>query len=359
MDLALRLGRRGLGNVWPNPAVGCVLVQDRVVVGRGWTQPGGRPHAETEALRRAGASASGAVAYISLEPCAHQGATPPCADALIDAGISRAVIGATDPDPRASGAGIERLRDGGVEVETGVCSDAATELNAGFFSRIERRRPLVTLKVAATLDGRIAARTGQSKWITGEGARQRAHVLRATHDGILIGSATALNDDPMLTCRLPGLGARSPIRIVVDRRRRVHRGLALIESAGKVPTWVFTLEDDDPAWSEIMRQAGAEIFELPPTEDDEIYLSSVMQVLAERGLTRVLVEGGAAVAASLCRASLADRLAVFRAPVLFGQDGLAMVGQLDFSDIADAVTFERIAVEPVGKDILETYRAAH
>ncbi len=216
MRAALALARRGLGRVWPNPAVGCVLVRDDHVIGRGWTRAGGRPHAEAEALMRAGEAASGATAYITLEPCAHTGKTPPCAEALIGAGVKRAVIAVEDPDPRVSGKGIEMLKEAGMEVAIGIGEKEAKRLNAGFFSRITRGRPLITLKTATTLDGRIATGTGDSRWITGPGARRRGHMMRAMNDAVLTGIGTVLADDPSLTCRLPGLEDRSPVRIVVD-----------------------------------------------------------------------------------------------------------------------------------------------
>jgi len=231
MRSALELARRGLGIVAPNPAVGCVLVQGGRVVGRGWTQPGGRPHAETEALRRAGAASRGAVAYVTLEPCCHWGQTPPCTDALVAAGVRRVVVGAEDPDPRVSGRGIERLRAAGIEVELGICAEAAAELAAGFLLRMRAGRPLVTLKLATTLDGRIATHGGESQWITGPLARQRAHALRADHDAIMVGSNTAVVDDPLLTCRLAGLAARSPVRIAVDSRLRVPLTHKLVAGA--------------------------------------------------------------------------------------------------------------------------------
>ena len=220
MRAALGLARRGLGTVWPNPSVGCVLVKDGHVVGRGWTQRGGRPHGETEALRRAGAAANGATAYVTLEPCSHWGKTPPCADALIAAGLRRVVVALEDPDPRVAGAGIEALRKAGLAVETGLCTAEAAELNAGFLRRIRSGRPLVTLKLATSLDGRIATAAGESRWITGPQSRESAHLLRATHDAILVGTATVLADDPELTCRLPGLANRSPVRSGMRRGRR-------------------------------------------------------------------------------------------------------------------------------------------
>ncbi len=204
MRAALALARRGLGRTWPNPAVGCVLVKEGRVVGRGWTQRGGRPHAEAEALRRAAGAAKGATAYVSLEPCSHHGKTPPCAEALIAAGISRAVIAMEDPDPRVAGRGLGALREAGIEVTPGIGEAEAREINEGFFLRLEKNRPLVTLKLAMTLDGRIATRTGESRWITGEPARARSHLLRAQHDGVMVGSGTVLADDPLLNVRLPG-----------------------------------------------------------------------------------------------------------------------------------------------------------
>ncbi|MCK5275514.1 MAG: bifunctional diaminohydroxyphosphoribosylaminopyrimidine deaminase/5-amino-6-(5-phosphoribosylamino)uracil reductase RibD, partial [Alphaproteobacteria bacterium] len=219
MRAALALAGRGLGRVWPNPAVGCVLVdRDGRVTGRGWTQPGGRPHAETEALARAGGAAKGATAYVTLEPCVHHGQTPPCADALIEAGVARVIAATEDPDPRVKGGGLGRLRDAGIAVEAGLLREEAELLNAGYLMRQREGRPVVTLKLATTLDGRIATHAGESRWITGEAARARGHMMRARHDAIMVGIGTALADNPTLTCRLPGLEDRSPVRIVVDAR---------------------------------------------------------------------------------------------------------------------------------------------
>jgi len=351
MDLALRLAARGLGRTWPNPAVGCVIARGDIVVGRGWTQPGGRPHAETEALGRAGVAARGATAYVTLEPCAHYGKTPPCADALIEAGVARVVVATMDSNPAVDGAGLAMLRAAGIEVETGPGMAAARDLNAGFFSRVERGRPMVTLKVALTLDGRIAAETGQSQWITGAAARRRAHLLRAIHDAILVGSETALADDPMLTCRLPGLEDRSPVRVVVDRRRRLHRKLSLIESAARFPTWVFTAAGPDTSWHGEMAAAGVEVIAIDGAIDE------VLSGLAERGVTRLLIEGGATIATAFVKAGSVDRLALFRAPLLFGAGGRPAVDGLGLGDIGEAPAFVRLAVETIGQDILETYRA--
>src|SRR5919202_715739 len=262
MRAALALARRGLGNTWPNPSVGCVVVRDGRVVGRGWTQPGGRPHAETEALARAGDASKGATAYITLEPCCHWGQTPPCTDALLVAGVARVVVAMEDPDPRVLGDGIDRLRSAGIEVTVGVCADEAAELNAGFTKRIVEGRPLTTLKLATTLDGRIATHRGESQWITGPAARERAHALRADHDAIMVGSNTVLVDNPLLTCRLPGLEHRSPVRLVVDSRLRVPLTARLVAGARQVPTWFVTLHHGDAARCEAFRSCGVELIEV-------------------------------------------------------------------------------------------------
>ena len=239
MMVALTLARRSLGNVWPNPAVGCVIVgADRSVVGRGWTKPGGRPHAETEALKQAGSWAKGSTAYVTLEPCSHYGETPPCAEALIAADVARVVIAIDDPDARVSGRGIAMLKDAGIDVEIGVGAAAAKKINAGFLLHRREGRPLVTLKTASTLDARIATHGGQSQWITGEEARRRGHLLRKTHDAIVVGIGTALADDPELTCRLPGMEGDSPVRVVVDTHLRLPLKSKVVQSAKKVPTWV-------------------------------------------------------------------------------------------------------------------------
>ncbi|HUN46253.1 MAG TPA: bifunctional diaminohydroxyphosphoribosylaminopyrimidine deaminase/5-amino-6-(5-phosphoribosylamino)uracil reductase RibD [Stellaceae bacterium] len=355
MRAALGLARRGLGSVWPNPTVGCVLVKDGAVVGRGWTQPGGRPHGETEALQRAGAAARGATAYVSLEPCNHWGKTPPCTEALIAAGVSRVVVPVEDPDPRVSGRGVARLRDAGIEVTMGIEAEAATALNEGFFRRIQEGRPLVTLKLATTLDGRIATAEGESRWITGERARDRAHLLRARHDAVMVGSNTVLADDPELTCRLPGLAERSPVRIIVDGRLRVPLTAKVVAEAQRVPTWFITLKGDAPARHRAFRDCGVELIEVR-ADGETVDLGQAMHELGKRGLTRVLVEGGATLAAALLRADLVDRVDWFRAPSLIGGDGVPAVTAFGIATLAAAPRFERIAAEALGADLLESFR---
>ena len=354
MAVALGLARRGLGRVWPNPSVGCVIVKDGRVVGRGWTQPGGRPHAESEALRRAGEAARDATAYVSLEPCAHHGKTPPCADALIEAGIARAVVAIEDPDPRVAGRGLERMRGAGIKVVTGVGHDAAGALNAGFFMRVEDARPLFTLKTASTLDGRIATHTGESQWITGEPARARGHALRASADAVVVGIGTALADDPRLDCRLPGLADRSPVRIVVDSRFRLPLTSRLVRTARERPTWLLTLAGQDERHRAFV-DAGIEVIEVAPDADGNLDLADGALALGERGLTRVLVEGGGRLAAGLLRAGLVDRLVWFRAPLLIGGNGLPATEAFGVDRLDEAPAYRRIDVVEVGDDVMETY----
>jgi diaminohydroxyphosphoribosylaminopyrimidine deaminase/5-amino-6-(5-phosphoribosylamino)uracil reductase len=358
MRAALALARRNLGAVWPNPAVGCVLVRDGVVVvGRGWTQPGGRPHAETEALARAGEDTVGTAAYVTLEPCSHHGQTPPCADALIAAKVARVVVAIEDPDPRVSGSGLARLRQAGIAVETGVCAEEATEINAGFLLRVREGRPLVTLKVATTLDGRIATHGGESRWITGEPARQRAHALRAEHDAILVGVGTALADDPDLTCRLPGLSHRSPVRIVVDPRLRLPLTARIVRSAKQIPTWIVAYHDADPARRRVLTECGIELIDVRPLSGDRPDMLEMLRSLAARGITRVLVEGGSRVSGALLGDGLVDRIVWFRAPILIGGDGTPVAQAFGVDRLADAPRFRRVAVEPCGEDMIETYTA--
>lgn len=355
MRAALALAKRGLGNVWPNPAVGCVIVTGDRVVGRGWTQPGGRPHAETEALAMAGAAARGGTAYVTLEPCSHHGKTPPCAEALVAAGIRRVVVAIEDPDPRVAGRGIALLRAAGLSVVTGVMAVEATELNAGFLSKITRGRPLVTVKLATSLDGRIATHGGESRWITGEAARQAGHLLRAETDAIMVGSGTVLADDPELTCRLPGLGERSPVRIVVDGRLRLPLTSKLVSSANDVATWVLTLEGAEETRREAYEEAGVDVVELPGN-DQGIDMESALTVLAESGITRVLVEGGAHLAATLLRYDLVDRLVWFRAACVMGGDGLPAAVSFGVDHLSQMPGFECTDVRQIGADIMENYR---
>ena len=355
MRTALRLAQRGLGNVWPNPAVGCILVRDGVVVGRGWTQPGGRPHAETEALRRAAGRARGATAYVSLEPCAHEGATPPCADALVAAGISRAVVALKDPDARVDGRGLDRLRRAGIAVDTPLLADEAQDLNLGFFLRNTERRPLFTLKLASSLDGRIATSTGNSRWITGEAARAVAHGLRASHDAILIGSNTAIADAPSLTCRLPGMARRSPVRIIADGRLRLPTESPLVKTANETATWVLTSPAADRQRCRLLQERGIRIIEVSAGPDGGLSPPAMALALGDLRLTRVLIEGGGRLAAAFLAEQLIDRMVWMRAPMLIGGDGLAAVAGLGVDALGEAPAFECTDVRRLAPDVLANY----
>jgi len=359
MQGALALARRGLGRVAPNPAVGCILVRDGRVLGRGWTQPGGRPHAETEAIRRAQAAdpagARGATCYVTLEPCAHHGKTPPCVDALIDAGVVRVVAALEDPDPRVAGFGLERLRAAGIAVETGVEAAAAAELNAGYLLMRRQDRPLVTLKAATTLDGRIATHTGESQWITGDAARARGHLLRARYDAIVVGSGTAVADDPSLTVRLPGMDAYHPLRVVLDGRLRLPLTHALVRDAGVIPTVLMTRRESPADRLEAYRGAGVEVVRLPTDADGALSLTAALHELAARGLTRILVEGGGQLAAGLVRYNLVDRIVWFRSAGIIGGDGLPAIAGFGLDALADMPRFRHTGATSLIDDVMETY----
>jgi diaminohydroxyphosphoribosylaminopyrimidine deaminase / 5-amino-6-(5-phosphoribosylamino)uracil reductase len=356
MALALRLARAAVGDTAENPAVGCVLVRDGRVVGRGRTASGGRPHAEAAALRQAGPSARGATAYVTLEPCAHHGRTPPCAEALAAAGVARVVVAIRDPDPRVDGGGFEILRRAGVAVEIGVGAGEASAVAAGFLSRVAAARPHVTLKLATSLDGRIATGTGASRWITGPAARAHAHAMRARQDAILVGIGTALADDPSLTCRTPGLGDRSPVRVVLDGRLRLPADSALARTARSTPTWVVTGPGPGAAERSALADRGVEVIEAVPDEAGRPAVAAVLAALAGRGIGRLLVEGGAAVARSFVAADLVDEIAWYRAPMLIGGDGRSAVDPLGVDAPAGAPRFERVDSVALGEDVLETYR---
>jgi diaminohydroxyphosphoribosylaminopyrimidine deaminase/5-amino-6-(5-phosphoribosylamino)uracil reductase len=359
MQGALALARRGLGRVAPNPAVGCILVRDGRVLGRGWTQPGGRPHAETEAIARAEAAdpagARGATCYVTLEPCAHHGKTPPCVDALIDAGVARVVTALEDPDPRVAGQGLARMREAGIEVVTGVEAEGATAVNAGYLLMRGQDRPLVTLKAATSLDGRIATHTGESQWITGAAARARGHLLRARHDAVVVGSGTAVADDPALTVRLPGMQAFRPLRVVLDGRLRLPLTHALVRDAGLMPTLLMTRRDVPSDRLQAYREAGVEVAALPSDAHGALSLTAALHELAARGLTRLLVEGGGQLAAGLLRYNLVDRIVWFRSPRVIGGDGLPAIAGFGLHELADTPRFALQATVPVGEDVMETY----
>lgn len=356
MRHALALARRGLGRVAPNPSVGCVIVSDGCIVGRGWTQPGGRPHAETVALAEAGPAARGATAYVTLEPCSHQGETPPCADALVNAGIASVVCALVDPDDRVSGQGISLLKQSGMNVRTEVCSREAAALNQGFLANRTAGRPLVTLKLATSLDGRIATASGASRWITGPAARRYGHLLRATHDAILVGAGTVRADDPELTCRMIGMENRSPVRVVMDTNLSISSNSRLAQSASAIPLVIFCGTAIDPARQQALTDAGATIIESETVQSGQPAPLAVLTSLAASGITRLLIEGGGRIAAAFMQDRLVDEIALFRAPKAIGGDGLAAISGFGLDQLTEAPFFQHGGSRVLGDDVLETYR---
>jgi diaminohydroxyphosphoribosylaminopyrimidine deaminase/5-amino-6-(5-phosphoribosylamino)uracil reductase len=357
MQLALALGRRGQGRTWPNPAVGAVVVQDGVIVGRGWTQPGGRPHAEPVALSRAGEAARGATLYVTLEPCSHVGKSPPCADAIIAAGISRVVSAIEDPNPEVAGQGHARLRAAGITVDIGLGALEAAHDHAGHFRRIRDRRPHVILKLAVSADDRIGAAGRKPIAISGEAAKARMHLLRAQCDAILVGIGTVLADDPLLTCRLPGMEGRSPVRVVLDRALRISGTSRLVHSARATPLWLMTSNLSEAPAAMKLGAAGAQVIRVPTTSAPPpgLDLAGVLHALAEKGITRLLVEGGARVASSFVAADLIDEAWLLRGPDAVGTDGVAALDALPLSAITGSPAFRQRASEKLQNDTLTVY----
>jgi len=318
------------------------------------TAPGGRPHAEPAALEAAGAAARGATVYVTLEPCCHWGRTAPCTDALAAAGVARVVVATRDPDPRVDGAGIARLRGAGIAVEEGLLQAEADELVEGFRLRVRQGRPLVTLKLASTLDGRIATRSGESRWITGDPARRMAHALRGRHDAVMVGVGTVLADDPELTCRLPGFRASPVVRVVADSHLRMPLTARLAATAGDAPTWLLIRDGTDRDRRHAFADLGARLIEVPGAETG-VDPAGAVRALGAAGLTRVLVEGGAELAASLLRADLVDRIAWFHAPAVMGGDAWPAVQAFGVERLADMPRFVRVAQTAVGDDMVTEF----
>lgn len=349
MRLALSLGRRGLGNAWPNPAVGAVVVKDGMVAGRGWTQAGGRPHAETEALRRAGERARAATLYVTLEPCSHHGKTPPCADAIIAAGITRVVSALGDPNPRVAGDGYARLRAAGIAVTDGVCADEARRDHAGHIRRILDGRPHVLLKLAASADGKAALAGRKPVLITGEETRARVHLMRAMHDAILVGIGTVRADDPALTCRLPGMLKASSVRVVLDPALRLPTQSQLVASAREIPVWVFCATDAPTDCERRLSESGVIVIRAAG-DDGGLDLSAVLRSLGDRGVTRLMVEGGPKVAASLLRSDLVDEAMLLCGPIRIGPDGVDALDGLALDALTQSDKLRLSGTETVGGD---------
>jgi diaminohydroxyphosphoribosylaminopyrimidine deaminase/5-amino-6-(5-phosphoribosylamino)uracil reductase len=356
MQLAFTLGRRGQGRTWPNPAVGAVLVRDGVIVGRGWTQPGGRPHAEVEALKHAGDAARGATLYVTLEPCSHVGKSPPCADAIIAAGISRVVSAIEDPNPEVAGQGHARLRAAGIVVDVGLFAQEAARDHAGHFRRIREKRPHVVLKLAVSSDDRIGSAGRKPVAISGDAAKARVHLLRAQCDAILVGIGTVLADDPLLTCCLPGMEAQSPVRVVLDRSLRIPGASRLVHSARQTPLWVMTSNLSEAPAASRLGAAGAQVIRVArATGSPGLDLAAVLHALAEKGITRLLVEGGSRVASSFVAAGLVDEVWLLRGPDAIGADGVAALDALPLSAITQSPELKVRASESLQRDTLTIY----
>lgn len=354
MALALSLGARGLGRVWPNPAVGCVIVQGGRIIGRGWTAPGGRPHAEPIALAQAGTAARGATAYVSLEPCAHHGKTPPCCEALIAAGVARVVTALQDPDPRVAGRGHAMLRAAGIVVDTGLMAGAAERAHRGFLMARTGGRPMLTLKLASSFDGRIATATGESQWITGPLARRMVHALRARHDAVMVGGGTARADDPQLTVR--GIGvAHQPVRVIAARRLDLPDTGRLAASVGDAPLWLCHGPDAPADRKTAWVARGAHLIEVPVGTAGQLDPGALLAALGQAGLTRVFCEGGGQFAATLLAAGLVDEVIGFTAGLALGAEGRPALGALGLDRLAEAPRFALVETRAVGGDVLHRW----
>ena len=347
MSLALRLARRGLGNVFPNPAVGCVVINHGVILGRGWTQVGGRPHAEVMALNNAGKLAKGSTVYVTLEPCSHYGRTGPCALKLIDAAVKRVVIAARDPDVRVSGSGIKLLRNANIDVECDIMCKEARELNIGFFYSKIKNRPFVTVKLASTLDGKIALSNGDSKWITNELTRNWVHKQRSMYDAIMIGSNTVVKDNPMLNTRIVSLECYSPMRIVIDRFSKVCDYHNIIKTANVIPTYILT---NDPSKVKL----GDATYLVVNGKDD--FLRESMKILAEKiGITRLFVEGGGILITELLKNNLVDRIIWCRSNKIFGNDAVPAVNDLNLLSLQHDYNFKKINTLHFEEDVADIF----
>ena len=356
MAVALTMARRGWGTTAPNPSVGAVIADEarREVIARGVTQRGGRPHAEVEAFSRAGARARGATLYVTLEPCAHHGKTPPCAEAAVAAGIGRVVIGVEDPDARVAGQGISLLRHAGARVDVGLMTEEARWVTLGHILRVTERRPFVQLKMALDANGAVPrGAQGRAVFVTGPEARAQSHLLRAEADAILIGGTTARDDDPELTCRLPGLGMRSPIRVVLSRSLDLSPDLKLMRTARDVPVWVIAGEDADAGRVQVLEGLGARVLRLTPAGEN-LAMKDVLAVLAGGGVTRLLVEGGADVWRAFAAERLVDEVVLFQA-------GIAGTGTRDTTALAGAyapgLDLARETARRAGPDLITLFRA--
>jgi diaminohydroxyphosphoribosylaminopyrimidine deaminase/5-amino-6-(5-phosphoribosylamino)uracil reductase len=354
MYLALALGSRGLGKTWPNPSVGCVIISNDKVVGRGFTAAGGRPHAEILALEQAGKLAENSTVYVTLEPCAHHGKTGPCVEALVKAKVRRVVVSLKDPDVRVCGIGIEALKQAGILVSLGMLRKEALEVNRGFINKVLLERPLVTLKISSTFDGKIATDSGESQWITGPESRRKVHTMRAKHDAILVGGGTARKDLPLLTVR--GLGVKhSPIRILVSNNLNLPQQSPMADSCNDSPIWLIHGPNPDTMSREFWLRRNAKLIEVPLLNGNHLDLTVALRALAQMGITRIFCEGGGKIAASLIQNNLVDRVIGFTGGKIFGALGVPGMGALSSRHLKDMPTLTPIEIEKVGNDILHTW----
>jgi diaminohydroxyphosphoribosylaminopyrimidine deaminase/5-amino-6-(5-phosphoribosylamino)uracil reductase len=354
MELALRVARRMLGRTAPNPAVGAVIADATTgeVITRGWTQEGGRPHAEGHALAQAGAGARGQTMYVSLEPCSHHGRTPPCAEAIVAAGMRRVVCAIEDPNPEIAGRGLAVLRGAGIAVDLGLCAEEARWMAAGHILRMTQDRPFVQLKIAVSGDGRIAPGDGAPRWVTGPEARQFAHILRARADAIVVGRRTVADDNPELTCRLPGLERRSPRRVILDARFRTPPTARMLETAGRVPVTIF----GETGMSAPAYPKGVEVRRMPPGPDGRLSLAVALESLAAEGVTRVLVEGGPTIADAFLKADLVDEVVIGHGTETLGASGRMPVGSGGLEFLRNDLRWQMVEERRIGADRISIHR---
>ncbi len=355
MQQALSLADAGLGRVAPNPSVGCIIVKGDEVVGQARTADGGRPHAETQALLQAGDKAKGATVYVTLEPCSHHGKTLPCTDSLIAAQVKRVVIACRDDDRRVAGQGIKALQEAGIEVVVGVLEKEARALNEGFFKRINNYRPLVTLKMATSIDSKITLSAGESQWITGEEARARVHLERSRHDAILTGIGTILADDPLLTTRMEGKDHKST-RVILDTNLRFPLNAKMNATTFEGPVWIYTSPNADKEKKAALEKRGLRVIEMDLSANGRVSIPFVLEHLANEGITRLMVEAGPAVFTSFFKMKVWDNLLLFRAPIVIGSNGIDAFGDTELKSLAQAPRLKFIAKEQHGDDLLEIYR---
>ena len=353
MSLALSIGRRGMGRTWPNPSVGCIIVSDNQIIGRGTTGDGGRPHAEIIALTQAGEKARGATAYVTLEPCAHKGKSPPCTDALIRSGIAPVVTAVCDHDPRVNGKGGSELKAAGIEVVTGVMAKEATYDHSGFFLKISQNRPFLTLKIAKSFDGRTATANGQSEWITDWRARRLVHLMRSKHDAVMVGGGTARLDDPSLNVRNLGIEHQT-VRVVVSRNLELPDNSILAKTARQTPLWLCHSPKASFSQIEKWQKIGAKLI-VCESKNGFLNMKDLMTRLASLGLTRVFCEGGGKLAASLIKSDLVDELVAFEAGLLIGAEGQPSIGDLDLDELPNAQRWGLQQMEKIGPDIFHKW----